>query len=176
MNLDVHPATEQLLVLAAIIDTHPNWWRFPVQEPVQGFLGTGPVFIVGDQPSPCEWGPGHPNRQAFYGLLRKIGASNFHLTDVYKRRGESEELKKCLPPDMKPLPLDFSEHLIFFRKEVELLRPTRIVALGNLAQALLSLHLPDLKPIPRMWHFAYAVKHEKLDQYEENMRRAIWGA
>jgi|SRR5665213_628523 len=174
--MNVYSTSEQLLELAGIIDRHPKWWRFPVQEPVQGFLGADPVFIVGDQPSTSPWGPDHPNRQAFYGLLEKIGASNFHLTDIYKRRGKSSELRKCLPPDLKPLPTDFSEHLMFFKKEVALLRPTRIVALGEIAQILLSLHFPELKPIRRMWHFAYAVQQGKLDQYEDNMRSAIWGA
>jgi hypothetical protein len=142
---------------------------------VQGFLGVGPIFILGDQPSKSEWGPNHPNRRAFYGLVEKIGGANFHLTDLYKRRGESEGLRKCLPPDSKALPPDFTEQLHFFKREVALLRPTRIVALGHLAQTLVSLHLPELKPVWRMWHFSYAVQHDKLEQYEENMRRAIWG-
>jgi len=175
MNPAAKAGTERLLELAAVIDGHAHWWRFPLQEPVKGFLGAGPVFIVGDQPSKSQWRSDHPNRRAFYALLEKIGASNFHLTDLYKRRGEPEELKACLPPILKPLPPDYPEHLNFFRNEVELLRPTRIVALGNLAQTLLSLHLPDLRPIRRMWHFSYAVAHGKLDEYEENMRRAIWG-
>src|SRR5580704_2060690 len=110
MNLPVQLAKEKLHELGGVIDAQTNWWRFPAQEPVQGFLGVGPVFIVGDQPSKSEWGPNHPNRRAFYGLLEKVGGANFHLTDVYKRRGESESLKECVPPYSKALPSDFTEH------------------------------------------------------------------
>src|SRR4051794_24258962 len=100
----------QLLTLAEIIDSHPDWWRFPTEDVVQGFLGTDPLFIVGDQPSTSQWDIFNLNRRAFYDLLPKIGAANAHLTDLYKRRGRSGALKDGLPGD-------FQQHLNFFRKE-----------------------------------------------------------
>ena len=167
-------ANEELTELAAIIDGRPGWWRFPCQESVRGFMGTDPIFIVGDQPSQSPWGPDHLNRQTFYGLLKEISGSNFHLTDLYKKRGEPEGLRRCLPPELKPLPPDFSDHLTFFEREVAILKPNRIIALGGLAQALLSLHFPKLKPIRRIWHFSYVVRCKKFDEYKENARTAIW--
>ena len=132
-------------------------------------MGTDPIFIVGDQPSKSEWPIGHPNRQCFYGHLKKIRVPNAHITDLYKRRGECGELRKGLPND-------FGEHLRLFRKEIEILQPTRIVALGHLAYRLLMQHLTEWRPaLRRMWHFSYVVRCQKHAQYEANMRRAVFG-
>ncbi|HWN96748.1 MAG TPA: hypothetical protein VNT99_17095, partial [Methylomirabilota bacterium] len=117
---------EALLVFAEEIQSHKDWWLFPAEGLVQGFMGTGPIFIVGDQPSKSEWPSEHPNRRAFYGLIGKLGVSNAHLTDLYKKRGKCGALKAGLPDD-------FHEHVRLFRKEIEILQPTQIVALGNLA-------------------------------------------
>jgi hypothetical protein len=171
VNLANHDSKkEQLRQLAGKIDTNADWWRFPTQDPIQGFLGTDPIFIVGDQPSTSEWGISHPNRMVFYGHLQKVVAANAHLTDLYKKRGRSGALKQGLPED-------FEEHLVFFRKEIEILQPTRVVALGQLAYDLLVQHVAELRPmLRRMWHFSYVVRSGRLSQYEANMRRAIFGA
>jgi hypothetical protein len=159
----------QLLTLAEIIDAHPDWWRFPTENFVKGFLGTAPLFIVGDQPSTSQWNASNPKRRALYDLLPKIDAANAHLTDLYKRRGLSGALKDGLPED-------FQQHINFFRKEIEILRPTRVVALGHHAYQLLAQHTPELKPIlKRVWHFSYVVRFGKLSQYEANMRDGIEG-
>jgi hypothetical protein len=76
-----------LLELAREIDANHNWWRFPEEDPVRGFLGTSSIVIVGDQPSTSAWPKSHPNRRAFYDTLTKIGVSDAHLTDLYKKRG-----------------------------------------------------------------------------------------
>jgi len=73
--------------LAEDIDSRPGWWRFPAEPSVKGFLGTGKVFIVGEQPSMDEWLPEHPNRRVFYETLEKVGLQNADLTDLYKKRG-----------------------------------------------------------------------------------------
>ena len=158
----------QLLKLAEAIDEHADWWRFPVQEPVQGFLGTDPIFIVGDQPSMSVWGTLHPCRKAFYETLEALGLANAHLTDLYKKRGQPSELKNGLPRD-------FHDHLSFFRREIEILKPARIVALGRLADRLLRQHIADLEPVirPPVWHFSYVVRANRLSQYQAHMRRAI---
>ena len=164
------PVEDQLLELAAVINAHPDWWQFPGQNAVRGFLGADPILIVGDQPSTSPWDESHPNRRVFYGLLAKIGAGNVHITDLYKRRGRSGALRKGLPAD-------FQEHLAFFRREVTILHPTRVVALGHHAFQLLHEHVPELRPIlRRMWHFAYVVRYGKVAEYEANMRSAIFGA
>jgi hypothetical protein len=160
----------QLLEMALVIDSSPNWWRFPTEKIVEGFLGTDPIFIVGDQPSTSQWNVNNRNRRGFYDTLIKIGAANAHLTDLYKRRGSSGELSKRIPDDLQ-------EHVEFFRKEVELLNPTRVLALGDLAYQFLALLTPELKPnLIRVWHFSYAVRYGKLSEYESQLRDAIGGA
>jgi len=160
----------QLLKLARVIDDHPDWWRFPEQEPIQGFLGTDPIFIVGDQPSMSNWGALHRCRRTFYGTLKALGLANAHLTDLYKKRGEPSELKNGLPRD-------FHDHLDFFRREIDILKPTRIVALGRLADRLLRQHAADLEPAmrPPIWHFSYVVRTDRGSEYQRHMRNTIWG-
>jgi len=161
---------DALLELAESIRSHEDWWLFPSQDSIQGFMGTDPIFIVGDQPSKSEWPPSHPNRRAFYGHLKKVGVPNAHLTDIYKRRGKSGALRAGLPDD-------FHDHVSLFLKEIEILQPTRIVALGHLAHSLLIQHVAEWRPtFRRIWHFSYVVRYGKLSQYEANMRRAIWDA
>jgi hypothetical protein len=155
--------------LAVKILSHKDWWLFPSQGLVNGFMGTDPIFIVGDQPSTHPWPPEHPNRKAFYSTLRKAGLANAHLTDLYKKRGVSNSLERELPHD-------FQIHLNLFRKEIEILQPKLIVALGQLAQKLLIQNLKEWQPaIPRIWHFSYVVRAGKESQYEANMRAIIWG-
>jgi hypothetical protein len=160
----------QLLEMALVIDSHPNWWRFPTETVVEGFLGTDPIFIVGDQPSTSKWDVNNRNRRGFYDTLVKIGAANAHLTDLYKRRGSAGELRTKIPEDLQ-------DHVKFFRKEVELLNPTRVLALGDLAYQFLALLTPELIPkLKRAWHFSYAVRYGKLSEYESQLRDAIGGA
>jgi len=157
--------------IALEIGSHEDWWLFPTQEPIQGFMGTDALFIVGDQPSTAEWGPGHPSRIMFYQTLQNVGLHNAHLTDLYKKRGFSSSLDPALLPD------DFLEHVNLLRREIEILRPKLIVGLGQLAQRLLNQSLPEWRdPIPRIYHFSHVVK-EGLDtkQYENNMREIILG-
>ena len=62
----------------------------------------------------------------------------------------------------------------FFRAEIALLNPTRVVALGHDAYWLLKRYVPELLPIlRRMWHFAYVVRYNKTILYEENARAAL---
>ncbi len=89
------------------------------------------------------------------------------MTDLYKKRGDCSELKRDLPKD-------FPLHLKIFRQEIEILRPTLIVALGTLAQILLKKHLVEWEiPIPRIWHFSFVVRARKESDYEANMREII---
>ena len=153
--------------LAEAIDAHPTWWRFPGEpEGVKGFLGAG-LFVVGDQPSTSDWPASNPNRRAFYELLRRFELADAHLTDVYKKRGISSALGKGLPAD-------FAEHVSFLRSEIELLKPTRVIALGELAFQLLDTHVPEVRNrLAKVWHFAYAARPGKLDEWESQWRTAL---
>jgi hypothetical protein len=166
---DTHQS-KRLVELATTIDSHPDWWRFPEEPPIRGFLGKDPLFFVGDQPSTSSWDPSHPNRRAFYGLLQQVGAPNAHLTDLYKKRGRSGALKAGLPSD-------FGMHLELFREELTIIQPTRVVALGQHAYDLLSTHVPEVRPILiQTWHFAYPVRYGRVAEWEANVRAALLGS
>ena len=161
---------ESLRKLADDISSRESWWLFPSEGPIQGFMGRGPVFIVGDQPSQSEWPPQHPCRRAFYDTLQQVGLTKAHLTDLYKKRGEPSALKHGLPTD-------FPEHLNLFRHEIEILKPKLIVALGELAQRLLIQNLPEWDiPIPRIWHFSHVIRTDKESQYEDHIRDIVPGS
>jgi hypothetical protein len=154
-----------LRTMARQIEDADDWWRFPNEPIVQGFMGTGP-FVVGDQPSTSDWDESNRNRRVFYDLLAQV-MPNAHLTDIYKKRGRSGSLRAGLPQD-------FQEHVQFFRTELALLKPNRVVALGHLSYRLLKRHVPEVRPIlGRMWHFAYVVRYNKTALYESNMRSAF---
>ncbi len=78
-----------------------NWWFYPPEDEthVQGFHGTGRIFIVGVRPSMDEWPKTHKNRRALYDLLCNEGATDCHLTDFFKRRGQgnAKDLRKTIP-------------------------------------------------------------------------------
>jgi hypothetical protein len=165
-----HSKREQLLELARVIDSHADWWRFPDEDVVQGFLGTGPIFIVGIRPSKSEWGPNHPHRRFFYDLLARVGAANAHLTDIYKRRGHSKDIEVEAEED-------FQEHLLFFQKEIEILCPTLIIAMGVEASNRFRWHMPKLEAITRhVSHYMSAIRSGRRSEYELKMRAAIEGA
>lgn len=152
--------------LAVKIGLRRNWWLYPSEPQVEGFLGIGPIFIVGDQPSTAAWDFEHPHRRAFYDLVAAEGAGDSHLTDIYKRRGPSGELRNGLPRD-------FEEHLEIFRTEVSLLNPTTILAMGWDAYELLLKHTPELtNRLIRVWHFG-TVRHGKLRGFRLRLRNGI---
>jgi hypothetical protein len=66
------------------------------------------------------------------------------------------------------------EHIEFLRAEIDVLNPTRVVALGNDAHWLLKRYVPEVSPIlSRMWHFSYVVRYNKTALYEKNARAAF---
>jgi hypothetical protein len=163
----------ELAALADVI-TEEDGWLFPFepQTGVKGFMGTGPVFLVGDQPSTSPWPASNPHRRLFYDAIAGLGLTNAHVTDVYKRRGKPSALRKGLPED-------FNRHLELFREELRILQPMRIVPMGALAHELIWGHLPEVRPLVRdARHFAAIAwcASDKREQwkadYLEELRQA----
>lgn len=172
--------TSQLDVLCRIKADHPpssDWWFFPQEEEtkVQGFLGTGKIFIVSDQPSLDNWPFAHPHRRAFYQVLQEENACDCHLTDFYKRRGCRSELKNGFD-EVKHF--DSSNHIEIFRQEVELLRPYAILAMGRIAEYLLNTYTKySHQYIVHFGVIGHAKNdHDKIAQrrrFERSLRMAI---
>jgi hypothetical protein len=150
---------------------HPprtGWWFYPSEEKtnVQGFLGTGKIFILGIRPSNDDWNEDHQNRRAFYDVLASEVAGNCHLTDFFKRRAPAGER-----PERISLEMDFHEHLDVLAKEVELLQPSIILAMGR-ADDLLRKHTNFGIRIKKIIHFG-AVYWGKGKEFEASLRRAL---
>jgi hypothetical protein len=133
---------------------------------VRGFLGDGDVFFVGDQPSTSAWPVTDRGRRTFYGGLARAGLGNAHLTDLVKARGRASALADGLPAD-------FEVHVALFREELALLRPRRVVAVGELSWRLLAEHVPEVRPmLTTVQHFAYAARPGKVPDYRSQLARA----
>jgi hypothetical protein len=147
-------------------------WLFPL-EPcgAAGFWGMGPLMFIGDQPSTNEWRECDAGRRLFYGKLLKYSSAEAHLTDFYKRRGKGSALRQWrkhgLPPDWHTI------HKPVLERELAIVNPVRIVAIGGLAYELIDHFMPNLRPrLVRMAHFAYGVKPGKLLDFEVSFRLA----
>lgn len=159
--------------LASAITKIDNAWLFPPEPAgVSGFWGLGPLLFIGDQPSTSEWPVCDLGRRLLYGKLLKYGFSDAHLTDFYKKRGESGGLSDWknvgLPPDWATI------HEPVLRSEIRIVDPSRIIAIGDLAYQLIFNFMPDLRPrLVRMMHFAHGIRPGKLFDFEFSLQVAV---
>lgn len=155
---------KQLEQLAAEVQSAiPDHWFFPTLGNVQGFLGTGPVMAVGERPSTGK--AGGPADRLLYRVLEECGAADAHLTDVIKSRGKVGE----------PYPEDMSAHRRVFDREIEIVRPDRIIAFGQKVYDLLQFTLAGSGiRIGRVWHYSYTRRgQDKVAGFRDQMRRAL---
>jgi len=101
-------------------------WFFPSQDGVEGYLGTGPVMIVGQRPSTGGGELGGRGLsavafQAFYGSLKRNGLENAHVTDLVKEQKKVGALSKE----------ELERNWRFFESELSIVEPIVVVALGN---------------------------------------------
>lgn len=60
------------------------------------------------------------------------------------------------------------------RREIEIVQPSRIVALGACAERLLVEYVPEVREkVRRVWHFAYGARAGKSEGFEKQLRAAI---
>jgi hypothetical protein len=93
---------------------------FPEHNNVKGFMGTGDIFFVGQKPSTGKF-PTNKDK-LFYRLLGKYGFANAHITDLIKTRGKTvAQMAKD----------ELESNWSVFKKEIKILKPILIVAIGN---------------------------------------------
>lgn len=165
-------SNEALNALCRIESNSPeNWWFYPPEDEthVQGFHGTGDIFIVGVRPSLDDWPKSHPNRRALYDLLADEGATDCHLTDFFKRRGpgDAKQLRGTIP-----LEFDFKKNLEVLAHEVKLLQPSTILAMGNDANYLLRKHTDFGARIIQVCHFGMAYHGDKA-AFQSSVKRGL---
>ena len=122
----------------------PDPWVFPEKGAVKGFMGPGPLMIVAERPST---GPisGYPG--LLYSLLERYDAGSAHLTDLIKSRAKVRD----------PYPADIGPHRRIFDRELTIIQPRVIIALGSKVYDLLQFFLADRDiTIRRVRHYAHA--------------------
>jgi hypothetical protein len=88
------------------------------------------------------------------------------LTDFFKRRALAGEPSEAILGEK-----DFDEHLQVFHREIELLRPSTILTMGD-AYELLKTHANFSIRITKVMHFG-AVRYGKLVEFQARLRSAI---
>ncbi len=131
------------------------WFFPPDKSGVKGFFGTGNVMFVCPRPST---GGFDKAVESFYKLLRRYGFSNAHLTDMVKCRSKAGEISRtevenCLP---------------FLNKEIEILKPRIIIAVGDAVYKELKDKFHNVTKIP---HYSYAYRWEKKKKLEMLLKK-----
>ena len=127
-------------------------WFFPEYKGVKGFLGTQDVMFVGSNPSTGRFPSKYDVRPKmvvvwFYEQLRKHGFENAHITDLMKIRASGKEVDELFGNQSL-----FNEQLKFLMKEVEIVRPKMVVAMGNKCYNILKERV-DIK-IVKILHYS----------------------
>lgn len=136
-------------------------WFFEGRDEVSGYLGTDPVMFVGQRPSTGKGGTSKRAGGGFYDLLVDHGFANAHVTDLVK-----EGMKAGIPSHDQ-----VEWHWPFFLEELQIIRPTVIVALGTWVHSTLQDRLPYLLPIERVTHYSYRYGNRR--QLEERLRAEL---
>ena len=161
----------QLTELRREIETDPSLdddlFFFPTHEGVQGYLGTDPVWFVGQKPS--KGGPDFPDRAVtlLYETLADYGFENVHITDITKERGP-------VPSGWKKIPVEEVERMRpYFRREFELLHPSVLVAMSQYVyNALKYMEATDGARLEYVPHYSWAIRtNENQAQFVKSVER-----
>ena len=138
-------------------------WFFPTIEPVQGFVGTGSIMFVGERPSTGSFTD--KASLFFYSLLEKHGVSDAHLSDVVKTRAKARDI---YPEDMTP-------HWNILNREIEILKPQIVIALGRKTYDMLQFCLSGSgSKLQWVYHYSYTRRGtDKADMLDEQIRLAV---
>lgn len=134
---------------------------FPAQWGVNGFYGTGDMWFVAEKPSTG----GFPSRhdRLLYDTLNANGFANAHLTDVSKETGPGDE-------DISPA--ERQRNVPYFERELKILQPTLLVALGEKAEQELNwMDATDDIETMRVNHYSWAGRWGKEETFERQIRK-----
>ena len=140
-------------------------WFYPEYEGVKGFLGTQDIFLVGLNPSSGTF-PSKKDKK-LYDILKKEGLENIHITDFIKVRAKNKEV-----PDILKNQELVEEQINFFRREIDILNPKIIIALGLQCKKLLNDNFPKVK-IERIKHYGYRYQNQDavFEEISESLKK-----
>jgi len=129
-----HPLFMPLASLWLDVHKLPDAWTYPAEENgISGFAGIAPIFVIGEQPSLSRWTPTNKGRRLLYDSLLACGAGQAHLTDIVKSRAKGHEWRRWSPERLQP-------HIDLLRREMDELKPEKVILLGEDARQLFSGH------------------------------------
>lgn len=140
----------------------PGAWLFPQIGNVKGFMGTGDVMFVGERPS--KGSINSPPVTALYRFLEEDGMIEAHLTDLIKARSRVND----------PYPANMDEHRRFFDRELDIIRPSLVVAFGEKVYHLLLFTLAGTGiSVCQTWHYAYLRWPGKEQKFRDKIEMAL---
>jgi hypothetical protein len=103
-----------------------------------------------------------------YDSLVAFGAGHAHLTDIVKTRGQGHEWKSWKPERLML-------HIDFLRRELDELKPEKLIFLGEEAKQLFSSHFPNTAPLTMVSHFGYLrrVPAELQERWRDTFRNQL---
>jgi uracil-DNA glycosylase len=138
-------------------------WFFPRYEGVQGWRGTQRIMFVGLNPSTGRFASRHD--RYFYAQLKRHGLAHAHLTDAIKERAVGNKVKTIRSDD--PRMRRYQRYLL---KEIEIIRPRLIVAMGRAAHEILTEKWKQkLKDVDVVYLQHYAWRFGKRRQFARRM-------
>ena len=122
-------------------------WFFPRRDGVEGWRGTQRIMFIGLNPSTGRFASKYD--RYFYAQLKRQRFGHAHLTDAIKERAVADKVKtiRSDAPRME-------RYRRYLLKEIEIIRPRRIVALGRTAHDILTKEW-NLKGVVYIPHYAW---------------------
>lgn len=135
-------------------------WFFPEYAGVKGYLGTAEVFFVGPNPSTGRF----PQKSDIflYDHLRAFGFADAHLSDCIKYHLSNNEVQALKKADaLKSDGALLRSQRNYFLREVEIIRPRLVVAMGDLAHEILEGWLQGGPRLLKMIHYKKPVRFKQ---------------
>jgi hypothetical protein len=137
-------------------------WFFPEYGGVKGFLGEQDIMFVGLNPSTGNFPSIYD--KLFYDRLRENKLENAHITDIVKIRIPNKNVREAIENQ------EFlNEHLDYLNKEIKIISPKEIIAMGNECHKILKENCN--REIIKIYHYHYAKRFNKEKEYALQMKK-----
>ncbi len=139
-------------------------WFFPEYDGVKGWSGIEPIMFVGLNPSTGRF-PSKADR-LFYRALKRNGLADAHITDLLKIRADAASVRDVFRNTEL-----IRTHKEWLMREVNLLQPRLIVALGHRTLMELKEWLPQRwrSRIAKIHHYSWAKRWRGEKVFGEDM-------